>query len=75
MTAGGVAAMTYGAANIGMNKPVPAGNGVLGIVHTLAVTTGVTLATAGVMQFVLPGKYFYYNKHWNAQIKPLRFPN
>lgn len=75
MTAGGVAAMTYGAANIGMNRPVPASNGVSGIVHTLAVTTGVTLATAGVMQFVLPGKYFYYNKHWNAQIKPLRFAN
>lgn len=73
MTAGGVAAMTYGAANIGMNRPVPASNGVSGIVHTLAVTTGVTLATAGVMQFVLPGKYFYYNKYWTAQIKPLRF--
>ncbi len=73
MTAGGIAAMSYGAANIGMNRPVPSNNGILGIVHTLAVTTGITLATAGVMQFVLPGKYFYYNKYWTAQIKPLRF--
>ncbi|WP_448518888.1 hypothetical protein [Rhodoflexus sp.] len=75
MTAGGAAAMTYGAANIGMNRPVPANNGIPGIVHTLAITTGVTLSIAGVMQFVLPGKYFFYNKYWNAQIKPLRFAN
>ncbi|MCS7020060.1 MAG: hypothetical protein RMJ87_13860 [Cytophagales bacterium] len=73
MTAGGLAAAVYGAANIGMNRPVPANTGIPGIVHTLAVTTGVTLAAAGTMQFVLPGKYFFYNKYWKAKIKPLQF--
>jgi len=75
MTAGGIGAMTYGVANIGMNRPVPASSGVSGIAHTLAITTGVMLATAGVIQFALPGKYFFYNKYWHAQIKPLHFAN
>lgn len=71
MTAGGAAAALYGAANISMNRPVPANSGLPSISHTFAVTTGITLATAGVMQFVLPGKYFFYNKYWHAQIKRL----
>ncbi|MCS6968376.1 MAG: hypothetical protein RMJ44_06515 [Cytophagales bacterium] len=72
MIVGGIAATSYGIANIqNANRNAPLGTTSFNLSHTLAVTSGITLTAAGVLQFALPGKYFFYNKYWQGKIKSL----